>query len=188
MPATQSKQEHIWLGVITGVRGLRGELWIKSFTAEPTAIADYGPLYDESGQRAFTLRVTGSHKDRLIGRIDGVGDRTRAEALKGTRLYVSREALPPTEDDEFYHADLVGLRVQLADDAAGLEVGEVRAVHEIGDTTVLEISGSREGPAMVPFTHANVPEIDLAARTLFLSALPVDARDGELPVAHEDVP
>ncbi len=179
MPATQVHGELICLGVIAGVRGLRGDLWIKSFTADPAAIAGYGPLFDETGRRTFILRVVGSHKDRLIGRIDGVEDRTRAEALKGIRLHVPRAALPEPEDDEFYHADLVGLRAVLAGDARGEPVGRVRAVHEVGDTAMLEIGGDAFGTAMVPFSRDAVPEIDLEAGTLVVTALPVEpAEDG----------
>lgn len=179
MQATSRDRKQVWLGVIAGARGIRGDLWIKSFTAEPEAIAKYGPVFDESGERSFRLRITGSHNGRLIGRIEGIADRTAAEKLKGTRLYIWRDALPAADDDEFYHTDLIGMNVRLADDEDGAIVGQVTAVHDPGDNAILEIDGGSLGTIMVPFTHASVPDIDLTSHVLTLAALPVFAADSE---------
>ncbi|MEK9723352.1 MAG: ribosome maturation factor RimM, partial [Rhodospirillaceae bacterium] len=126
----------VLLGVVTGVRGLKGDLRIRSFTADPEGLAAYGPLWDKAAVRSYELRITGDAKGQLIGRIDGVRDRTQAEALKGLELHVPRDALPAPDDDEFYHADLLGLR---AVSAAGEDLGSVSAVEDYGAGTVLEV-------------------------------------------------
>ncbi|HUH85224.1 MAG TPA: ribosome maturation factor RimM [Stellaceae bacterium] len=147
------------LGVITGAHGVKGEVRVKSFTAEPQAIAGYGPLEDEEGQRRFALTLRGTVRGQLIGRVDGVPDRNSAERLKGTRLYVSRDALPAPAPDEYYHADLVGLAVLLKD---GGPLGRVRAVHDFGAGGNLEVEKADGVVVLVPFTEQVVPEIDLA--------------------------
>ena len=81
----------------------------------PRTSPRYGPLEDESGERRFALRLIGSAKGVLIAAISGIEDRDRAEALRGLRLYLPRSALPPPEEDEYYHADLIGLEAVLAD-------------------------------------------------------------------------
>jgi len=154
----------ICIGAIAGARGIKGEVKIKSFTAEPRAIADYGTVLDESGDRSFGIKVTGLGTGKSLGmvfaRLGGVDDRDVAEALKGTRLYVSRSALPEPSDDEFYHADLVGVRADLVD---GGVLGLIREVHDFGAGSVLEIAGEEHSVVMVPFTLATVPVVDLAS-------------------------
>lgn len=146
------------LGVITGAHGVKGEVRVKSFTAAPGAIAGYGPLEDEPGQRRFALAVRGAVRGQLIARVDGVLDRNAAERLKGTRLYVARDALPAPAADEYYHADLVGLAVLLKD---GGPLGRVRAVHDFGAGGNLEVEKPDGGVVLVPFTEQVVPEVDL---------------------------
>ena len=155
----------VCLGVITGVRGLRGEVRIKSFTAEPEDVAAYGPLSDMAGTRRFDLSVTGKVKGQIIGRIAGIKSREAAEALKGCELHVPRSALPETEDEAFYHADLVGLA---AETTTGEALGKVIAVYDFGAGDVLEISGGARGTVMVPFTHQVVPEVEMAAGRLVI--------------------
>src|SRR5262245_45228491 len=99
--------ERVLVGAIAGAHGVRGQLRIKSFTDDPAAVAAYGPVSDESGRRTFALIVTGKSKDGVIARIDGVADRTAAEALRGLRLYVQRDALPPPKAGEYYRVDLI---------------------------------------------------------------------------------
>jgi len=96
----RNTQERACLGVIVGARGLRGELKIKSFTQVPEDIAAYGPLEDETGSRRIDLRVTGQAKGVLTARAEGVDDRTAADKLKGLRLYIGRDRLPPPDEDE----------------------------------------------------------------------------------------
>src|SRR6266851_3202456 len=111
--STQDKR--VCLGVITGAHGVRGAVRVKSFTAEPADVARYGPLEDESGERQFKLSVTGSAKGVLIARLPGVDDRDRAATLRGLRLYLPRNTLPPPGENEYYHTDLIGLDAALAD-------------------------------------------------------------------------
>ena len=159
----------ICVGVITGPRGLRGEVRVKSFTARPEDIGAYGPLLDEDGQGALGLRVTGRHKDHLIARVEGVEDRNGAEALKGARLYLRRQALPEPDDEEYYHADLIGLRAERRDGGAP---GTVKAVHDFGAGDILEIDDADGNGVMVPFTRQAVPVVDLAAGRLIIDPPP----------------
>ncbi len=168
----------VCLGVVTGAHGVHGRLRIKSFTADAYAIASYGALSDEAGERTFTLRITGETRGQLIAEMDGVKRREGAEALRGTRLYVPRAALPSTDEDEFYHADLIGLAVTFDGDESA---GRVVDVHDFGAGTMLEIapesgvSGSGLGNAatvLVPFTREAVPTVDVARGHLVVTALP----------------
>lgn len=166
--------KRICLGVISGARGLRGHVWIRSYTAEPAAIAAYGPLFDDSGSRRLAISVVETVRDKVAARIEGVSDRTQAEALKGVRLFVDRERLPEAAEDEFYHADLVGLAVWLtaANSDAATAAGRVVAVHDYGAGSVLEVGGGPFGTLMVPFTRASVPVVDLAGGRIEIAALP----------------
>ena len=159
----------VCVGVVAGAHGVRGAVKIKSFTANPEDVARYGPLEDESGERSFTLRLTGAGKGVVIGHLSGIADRNQAEAAHGLRLYLPRAALPPTEEDEYYHADLIGLDAVLTD---GTAVGPVRAVHDFGAGDTLEITRSEGPPLVVPFTRAAVPKIDLAAGRLVIDPPP----------------
>ena len=161
-------EDKVCIGAITGVRGLRGEVRIKSFTADPDGVAAYGPVTDEGGERAYRIRVIGHVKGRVIARLDGIDDRDAAESLKGTKLYVPRSVLPEPEDGAFYHADLVGLRAETAD---GAPLGTVKAVYNFGAGDVIEITGDGAGKdgLMVPFTNAAVPDVDLEQGVIVVS-------------------
>lgn len=159
----------VCVGTVTGARGLKGEVRIKSFTADPEAIAAYGPVSDKAGKRRFAIRVTGRIKGALIARLDGIDDRDAAEALKGTELYVQRSALPAPEAGTYYHADLVGLRVETAD---GSGLGIVKAVHNFGAGDVLELAGKHALGVMVPFTDAVVTAVDLNAGRIMIAPPP----------------
>lgn len=147
------------LGEIGRPQGLQGEVRIRSFTEHPAAIAEYGPLEDETGARLFeidTLRVT---PKALTARIKGVTSRDAAEALTGTKLYVPHSRLPAREEDEWYHADLIGLS---AKDRDGATVGAVIAVHNFGAGDLLEIRPASGGATvLLPFTRDTVPEVDV---------------------------
>ena len=153
------------LGVIAGAHGLQGAVRVKTFTALPDAIAGYGPLEDAAGSRRFTLKLVRIEKGMALARIEGIEDRTAAEALKGVELFLDRAALPPAEDEEeFYHADLVGLA---AVDVNGVRLGTVRALHDFGAGDLIEVLPDEGGrPRVFPFTREAVPAIDLAARTV----------------------
>jgi 16S rRNA processing protein RimM len=151
-------QARVCLGTVAGAHGVRGALRVKSFTAEPGNIAAYGPVTDEAGSREFTLRIVGETRGQLVIKVDGINDRDAAEALKGTRFYVARAALPEPDADEFYHSDLIGLA---AEDAVGAALGTVRAVHDHGAGALVEIRSQDGAELLVPFTKAAVPVIDI---------------------------
>jgi len=169
MTGAPDPAELVLLGAVTGVRGLRGEVRIKSFTADPEDLAAYGPLWNAEGTTKYRVKVLGQAKGQIIARIKGVGDRTAAEGLKGLQLYIQRSALPAPEDDEFYHMDLVGLSVVSVD---GEALGAVSAVENHGAGDVLEISGGPYKGLVVPFTKDVVPEVDIEAGTLTVNPPP----------------
>lgn len=150
------------VGAIAGGFGVQGEVRLKSFCADPEAIAGYGPLVTEDG-RSFTLRITRPVNGAFAARLSGVATREQAEALKGTRLYAPRDRLPALPEDEFYHADLIGLAVF---DTGGAPLGTVRAVQDHGAGDILEIQRPGGTELLLPFTRAAVPTVDLAARRI----------------------
>jgi len=167
--------QRLCLGVVTGARGIRGEVRIHAFTGRAEDVAAYGPLTDEAGGRSFVLMDLKLIKGGIAARVEGIGDRTAAEALKGTRLYVARDALPDLEEDEFYHADLVGLHAVSVD---GEELGRVVALHDFGAGDLLEIEPADGPPLVVPFTRETVPEIDTDKGRLVLVP-PTERPDGD---------
>jgi 16S rRNA processing protein RimM len=153
----------VLLGVVIGAQGIQGEVKVKTFTGEPEAVGDYGPLQDAGATRKFQLKVLRLSKgDVVIARIKGVEDRNAAEALKGTELHVLRSALPQAGEGEFYFADLVGLTAMMS----GRVLGSVAAVHNYGAGDMLEVKTEGGRSAMVPFTDDAVPVVDLAAGTV----------------------
>lgn len=153
--------DRICVGAVTGAFGVQGEVRLKSFCADPAAIADYGPLWSEDGTRSFTLRLTGQVPQGFSARLSGVAGRDQAQALRGTRLYADRDRLPAPSEDEFYHADLIGLE---AIDTGGTSVGRIAAVLNHGASDILEIRGAGLKDALlVPFTLLAVPTVDIAA-------------------------
>ena len=152
--------ERICVAQIGGAHGIRGEVKLKSFTADPMAVKDYGVLESEDGAASFEIEALRPAKGYLVARLRGVRDRNAAEQLTNLRLFVPRERLPPPAADEFYHADLIGLA---AVTAAGVEVGTVVAVHNFGAGDILELRPPAGGTTiMLPFTDAFVPRIDIA--------------------------
>ncbi|MDO9709110.1 ribosome maturation factor RimM [Paracraurococcus lichenis] len=152
--------KRILVGEIGRPHGVRGLVKLRSFTADPAAIASYGPLTDESGTRrvALTLLADG------LARVEGVADRDAAQRLTGTKLYVERDRLPPPEEEEYYLADLIGLR---AETEAGQGLGLVRDVEEHGAGAFLVLEGPPE--RLLPFTRAVVPVVDIAGGRLVVS-------------------
>ncbi|MCE8417843.1 ribosome maturation factor RimM [Rhodovulum sulfidophilum] len=156
--------DRVCVGAISGAFGVRGEVRLKSFCADPEAIADYAPLYTEDGSRSFGLQITRAVKEGFAARMSGIDSKEEADALKGIRLYADRDRLPSLPDDEFYHADLIGLTVV---DPGGKVLGTVRAVHDHGAGDLLEIHGpGLTSTVLLPFTDACVPTVDLAAGRL----------------------
>ncbi len=151
----------VLLGHISAAHGLKGEVLIKSHTEEPAAIGTYGPLTDETRQRRIEIRGARATAKGVIARIAGVGDRSAAEALRGTKLYVAREQLPAAEANAYYHADLIGLA---AVDEAGQPVGRIVGVDNFGAGDLLAVTRTGERQSeLVPFTSDFVPEVDIAA-------------------------
>jgi len=148
-------KERVLLGVVAAPHGVRGLVRIKSFTGDPMAVASYGLLSDETGKKAYRVEVLSAARGAVLARIEGVADRTAAEALRGLRLYVERERLPETGEREWYEADLIGLAAVGRD---GRDWGKVMAFHDFGAGSVMEVSGGM----MLPFTDEAVPEIDIA--------------------------
>ncbi len=151
----------VCLGQVGAAHGLRGEVRLHSFTSDPAAIADYGPLETEDG-RVIEIEAIRPAKDHFVARLSGIRDRNAASALVNAKLYVPRERLPQTEEpDEFYHADLVGLAVV---DPAGRNLGTVVAVHNFGAGDLIEVRPDAGGnTGLVPFDATHVPAVDIAA-------------------------
>ena len=147
------------VGVVTAAHGVSGQVRVKSFTATAGDIARYKPLTDASGERVFCLDIVGRAKGVLLARIDGILNRDAADELRGTKLFVERNALPDADDeDEFYHVDLVGLAAILPD---GNAYGTVKAVYDFGAGDMIEFELTESGDVILPFTRAVIPEIDL---------------------------
>jgi 16S rRNA processing protein RimM len=165
----EGKDDLILLGEFGRAHGLRGEVRLKSFAAEPAAIASYGPLFAQDGRRFVLTSVRaagGGSPDMLIARVEGVETREAAEVLNGVRLYAPRDRLPPPEsEDEFLAADLIGLKVE---STAGAALGTVVAVPNYGGGDLLEIAPPRGPTALLPFTKAFVPTVDLAGKRVVI--------------------
>ena len=163
----------ICVGAIAGAHGVRGDVRLKSFCADPADIQTYAPLLSEDGATTFDLKITKSIKNGFAARIKGVTNREAAEALKGTRLFAPRDSLPDLPDDEYYHSDLIGLTVF---DTGGTEIGKVTAVHDHGAGDLLDIRLKSSGKsALLPFTQDAVPTVDLSTARII-----IDPPDGVL--------
>jgi 16S rRNA processing protein RimM len=167
-------KNRICIARIGAAHGTGGEVRLWTFTARAEDAAAYGPLQTADGTRAFEIEALRPGKDFWVARVKGVTDRATAERLRNTDLYVARERLPALEAEEFYHADLIGLR---AADKAGRAIGIVSAVHNFGAGDILEIAPDAGGETvMVPFSTAVVPSVEVAAGRIvveFPEGLPV---------------
>ncbi len=158
---SKPKDDRVLVAAIAGSFGVRGEVRLKSFTAEPEAVAAYGPLTDEAGTTSYTVKIVQAIKNGFSARLSGVVTKEQADALRGTRLFAPRSALPALPDDEFYHADLIGMTAQ---DAGGERLGRIKSVQNHGAGDLLELDvGPGKASVLVPFTHAIVPTVDLSA-------------------------
>ncbi|TIO06624.1 ribosome maturation factor RimM [Mesorhizobium sp.] len=174
-------QNPVQMAVIGAAHGIKGELRVKTFTGDPLALADYGPLYARDG-RAFQIVDIRPANTVVVVRFKGISDRNAAEALAGTELFVDRSMLPDDgEEDEFYHADLVGLAVR---DDTGADIGKVVAVHNFGGGDILDVTlGERKG-VLIPFTQAAVPDVSIVEGFLRIdpaAAGLIDDEDSEAP-------
>ena len=150
----------ICVAAIAGAFGVKGEVRLKSFTADPLAIGEYAPLTTEDGSRTFDVALAGQLPNGLLVRLSGVNTKEEADALKGVKLFVPRDRLPTLPDDEYYNADLIGLTVL---DTGGTTLGRVKAVlnHGAGDILEVQVPGASE-TVLLPFTLEAVPTVDLA--------------------------
>ena len=164
-------EPRVLLGVVVNAHGIKGEVKVKTFTESPDRLGAYGPVTTEDGRALEIAALRVAKADEAVVRFAGCADRNTAEAFKGQRLYVARTALPEPETGEFYHADLIGLRV---DDPAGENLGTVHGVHNFGAGDVLEIAFAGGATEFVPFTDPIVPVVDIAAGRIVVN-LPRDA-------------
>lgn len=157
----QPKNKRICIGAFAGAHGVKGDAKVKSFTAEPLHVAAYGPVESEDKKRSFTLSVIRALKpDLLLVRAPEIKDREDAESLKGKRIYIERNKLPPVSDDEFYLDDLVGLQ---AFDEQGEPLGVISAVHNFGAGDLIELKDTSgdNAPQLIPFTKEAAPHVDI---------------------------
>ena len=153
--------EMICVGRLAGAFGVRGEVRLKSFCADPETIVDYVPLTTADGRAFRQILLTGQASGAFTARIDGIASKEEADALKGADLFAPRDRLPALPDDEFYHADLIGLSVH---DTGGALLGTVRGVVNHGAGDLLEVlPPASSDTVLLPFTRAVVPTVDLAA-------------------------
>ncbi len=148
----------VLLAAVIGAQGLKGELRVKTFTEHPEALARYRGLHTLDGRNFTVTAARATKPDEAVLALAEVTDRTAAESLKGTELYVARDALPATDNDEFYHADLIGLR---AEDVEDRVLGHVKAVHNYGAGDVIELELPGGDTVLLAFTKETVPSIEI---------------------------
>jgi len=165
---------------IGAAHGVRGAVKLWTFTEDPLAVQAYGPLITKDGSRQFEVATAREAKGHLVATLKGVATREEAERLNGIELYVARDQLPATDDDEYYHADLIGLA---AVTAAGVPLGRVIAIHNFGAGDIIEIAPPHGPTLLLPFTNAVVPTVDLAAGRVVVE-LPEEI-EGDAPTSTE---
>ncbi len=156
----------IIIGAIAGAFGVKGEVRLKSFTTDPETITDYSPLFTEDCSRSFEVLLTGQLKNAFSAKLSGVHTKEHADGLRGLQLFVPRSKFPQLPDDEFYYADLVGLRVF---NGGGAEMGQIKAVQNHGATDLLEIlTEETDQSVLLPFTRVNVPTVDIGSGKIII--------------------
>jgi len=172
LPASIPPDRRIAVGALAGAFGVRGEVRLKSFCAEAADIVRYVPLMTDQGRLFRVIVITGQTSGALTARIEGISTPEEGNALKGQILYADRARLPDPGDDEYYHADLIGMAVS---DTGGAALGTVLAVLNHGAGDLLEIRPSGGETFLLPFTRVAVPTVDLAGKRIV-----VDLPDGLL--------
>ncbi len=168
-------RDRLCLGVITGAHGVKGEVRIKVFAENAEDIASYGPLTGEDGAERFRIVRSRVSSSGVVAKLKGVNDRAAAERLRGERLYVARDALPETEDEEWYHADLIGLSVETPE---GDRIGTVEAIFDFGAGDLIEVRPDGGGKTLlVPFTTEQVPTVDVNGGRIV--AMPMEDMDDD---------
>jgi 16S rRNA processing protein RimM len=150
---------------IGAAHGVRGAVKLWTFTEDPLAVKHYGPLSTKDGMRQFEVTHVREAKDHLVATLKGIATREDAERLNGIELYIARDKLPETGEDEYYHADLIGLA---AVNAANEAIGRVIAIHNFGAGDIIEIAPASGPTLLLPFTNAVVPTVDLANRRVVI--------------------
>lgn len=150
--------QKICIARIGAAHGVRGEVRLWTFTEDPLAVLHYGPLTTRDGSRTFEVTKAREAKDHLVATIKGVTDRNAAEKLNRLELYIARDRLPEPDDDEYYHADLIGLA---AETTAGEPLGRVLAIHNFGAGDIIEIAPPTGSTLLLPFSNAVVPTVDI---------------------------
>jgi 16S rRNA processing protein RimM len=175
MPALQ-----ICVARIGAADGVRGAVKLWTLTEDPLAVKRYGPLTSKDGTRQFEVATAREAKGHLVATLKGVATREEAERLNGIELYIAREKLPDTDEDEYYHADLIGLA---AVNAANEPLGRVIAIHNFGAGDIIEIAPPHGATMLLPFTNAVVPTVDLGGGRVVI-VLP-DEIDGDDPAGAD---
>ncbi len=159
-------QDLVLVGIFGAAHGVRGEVRLKSYTGDPLAIADYPRLTDESGKTKFKIVSARPIKDDiLVVRVDGVADRTAAEKLTNTSIYMPRADLPPADEDEFYHADLISLRAETRE---GVLIGTIANVLNFGAGDILDVRPEIGDNLLLPFTKKVVPIVEIANKRVIV--------------------
>jgi 16S rRNA processing protein RimM len=162
---------------IGAAHGVRGAVKLWTFTEDPLAVKHYGPLMTKDGARQFEVTHVREVRDHLVATLKGIATREDAERLNGIELYVARDKLPETEEDEYYHADLIGLAaVNTADEP----LGRVIAIHNFGAGDIIEIAPAKGASMLLPFTNAVVPTVDLAGGRVVIE-LPQEIEGDDAP-------
>lgn len=183
MTQNDTSKRRVLLGHIVGVHGIRGAVIVRSYTGDPEAIADYGTLENEAGDGRFAITVEGATAKGLICRVEGISDRTAAEKLKGTSLYVERDQLPAPEEGEYYFVDLIGLS---AVTEAGDGLGTVVAVQNYGAGDILEVRpADSKRTALYPLNDDVVRKVDVAGGVIVL-VLPEEIDAGDEGIDQPD--
>ena len=159
--------DRIRVARIGAAHGVRGEVKLWSFTQDPAAVTNYGALQSEDGKRQFEIETMRAAKDHFVARLKGIDSREAAEQLRNVDLFISRDKLPPIEDDDtFYYADLVGMAAVTPE---GVALGKVSALHNFGAGDLIEIATTIGGePLLLPFTETVVPKIDMVLRQVVI--------------------
>ena len=168
--------KQICVARIGAAHGVRGAVKLWTFTEDPLAVLHYGPLASRDGARTLVVTHAREARDHLVATLEGVTTRDDAEKLNGVELYVARDKLPATDDDEYYHADLIGLS---AETTAGEMIGRVSAIHNFGAGDVIEIAPPHGPTLLLPFSNAVVPTVDIAGGRVVIE-LPGEI-DGDTP-------
>ena len=166
-------QDNLYVGLVTGVQGLKGEVRIRTFTHTPTGIGAFKKLVDAKGD-PVNLRVSRLQKGFVVAQISGVSSRTEAENWIGKALFVPRSTLPVLDDEEYYNADLIGLQVE---SPVGKHLGNVAAVHDFGGGGIIEIEGVDGALVLLPFNADFVPEVDITNGRLIVIPQALELND-----------